>query len=159
MTDPTASTPDELDPADPKDPEGPGALGRRHVRAGFLALAVFAAAGLALEALHAFKVPGYLDAGEETRRLLLRLAHAHGTLLGLVNVAFGLAAREHLALGPREARVASGALVASTLLLPAGFLLGGLSARGGDPGPAVLLSPLGAGLLLVALALAALRAR
>jgi hypothetical protein len=32
-------------------------------------------------------------------------------------------------------------------LLPAGFLLGGLVVRGGDPNPAVLLAPLGAPLL------------
>ncbi|HYQ14246.1 MAG TPA: hypothetical protein VEQ58_00755, partial [Polyangiaceae bacterium] len=57
-----------------------------NLRAGLWALCVCSALGLGLETLHAFKVGLYLDVGNETRRLLWRLAHAHGALLGLLNV-------------------------------------------------------------------------
>ena len=70
-------------------------IGRRHVRTGYAALALFVLLGVALEALHAFKVGGYLDLEHETRRLMLRLAHAHGTLLSVLNVVFGLTAKAY----------------------------------------------------------------
>ena len=63
-----------------------------NLRAGFLALFVFATLGLLLEALHGFKLGFYLDVDQETRRLLWRLGHAHGTLLGLLNIGYALAA-------------------------------------------------------------------
>ena len=53
---------------------------------------VFATLGLLLEALHGFKLGLYLDVDQETRRLLWRLGHAHGTLLGLLNVGYALSA-------------------------------------------------------------------
>ena len=59
---------------------------RRHVRFGWWTLLVYAALGLALEALHGFKVAAYLDVDNDTRRLMWRLAHTHGTLLGALNV-------------------------------------------------------------------------
>ncbi len=63
---------------------------RHHLRFGWWLLLVFASAGLALELLHGFKVRAYLDVSNETRRLMWTLAHAHGTLLGLVHIVFGL---------------------------------------------------------------------
>src|SRR5690606_3010188 len=57
-------------------------IARRHARLGYGVLLLSALLGLTLEALHAFKVSAYLDAS--TRRLMWRLAHAHGALLGLV---------------------------------------------------------------------------
>jgi len=134
-------------------------MGSRHVRAGFWAIAIFAATGLALEALHAWKVPWYVDPAAETRRLLFRLGHAHGTLLGLVNVAFGLALRAHVTLGPRAGGLASGALLSSLVLVPLGFFLGGLGAKGGDPGAAVLVTPVGGVLFVIGAALAGWGAR
>lgn len=123
----------------------------RHFRAGWWGLAAFIVLGAALELLHAIKSPLYLDAGRETTRLLLRLAHAHGTLLSFVNLAFALTVRAR----PRTASsVASASLLASLVLLPGGFLLGGVWARGGDPGLGVLLVPPGAALLLVGALLA-----
>lgn len=113
----------------------------RHLRAGWLGLSAFVALGLALEALHAIKAPGYLDAHHEGRRLLLRLAHAHGTLLALVNLAYALTLRAR----PGAARPsASATLLVGLLLVPAGFLLGGVWAEGADPGLGVLLVPVGA---------------
>ena len=134
------------------------ALRRRHLRFGWTALLVFATGGVALEALHGFKVAWYLDVANETRRHLLTLAHAHGMLLALVNIAFGLTLPE---LGRSEPpiRWASNGLLAAAVLIPAGFLLGGLQFYGGDPGAGIVLLPLGALGLLAALALVALATR
>lgn len=124
----------------------------RHLRAGWGSLVAFVVLGAVLELFHAIKSPVYLDAGRETTRLLLRLAHAHGTLLSLVNVAFALTARVR----PRVARpAASASLLASLVLLPGGFLLGGLWASGGDPGLGVVLVPAGAALLVAGAAIVA----
>ena len=110
--------------------------------------------GVALEAMRAFKVGIYLDADQATRRLMWRLAHAHGTLLGLLNLAFS-ATQARLDMDDGERRVASLALRAATLLMPAGFFLGGVWLFGGDPGLGVLLVPLGGILLVIAMGLCA----
>ena len=83
-----------------------------------------------LEALHGFKIGWYVDVGNETRRLMFTLAHAHGTLLALVNIAAGLTARmvERFTLRPSV----SFALIWAALLLPAGFFLGGIVIYDGD---------------------------
>ena len=65
-------------------------LRRRHLRFGWYALLGFLILGAFLEGLHGFKAGFYLDVTHETRRLMWRLAHAHGTLLALVNIAFAL---------------------------------------------------------------------
>ena len=65
-------------------------LARRHLRFGWAAVLVFAVLGLTLETLHGFKIRLYLDLSNETRRLMWTLAHAHGTLLGIVNIVYGL---------------------------------------------------------------------
>jgi hypothetical protein len=120
-----------------------------NLRAGWWALCACTTLGLGLEALHAFKVGFYLDVGNETRRLLWRLAHAHGALLGLLNVAYALAARSWPQLfDPLSSR----ALVAALLLMPSGFFLGGVFARGGDPGASVGLAAAGGAALLFGLA-------
>jgi hypothetical protein len=120
----------------------------RHLRAGWWGLAVFVVLGAVLEVLHAIKAPTYVDAGQETTRLLLRLAHAHGTLLALVNVAFALTLRAWRTppSGSSGSLLswASACLLGALVLLPGGFLLGGLWAHGGDPGLGVLLVPVGA---------------
>jgi len=126
-----------------------------NLRAGFLALCVFTALGLLLEALHGLKAGFYLDVDNETRRLLWRLAHAHGTLLGLLNVCYALAARAW----PRlEDPLAGRALLAALLLMPLGFLLGGAFARAGDPGMSVGLAAAGGVALLFGLLRLALKA-
>lgn len=114
---------------------------RRHLRAGWWGLALYVLLGAVLELLHAIKSPVFVDAGRETTRMLLRLAHAHGTLLAVVNIAYALTVKAH----PAAARpLASAALLAALVLLPAGFFLGALWAHGGDPGLGVLLVPVGA---------------
>ncbi len=118
-------------------------LARNHVRFGWLALAVYATIGIMLEAFHGFKSGWYLEEAYETRRLLFTLGHAHGALLSIVNVLFGLAG---LALGGAPARLlpASRLLTVATVLLPCGFLLGGFAIYGSDPGVGIYLVPIGA---------------
>lgn len=134
-------------------PEGGGdplaALADRHRLAGWVTLSLFVALGLALEALHAWKARVYLDVGNEERRLLWTLAHAHGTLIGLVHLGYA-STLPHLGRRGGATTVASRALFAATLLLPGGFLLGGVGASGGDPGLGALLIPVGGLALLVA---------
>jgi hypothetical protein len=123
----------------------------RHLRAGWWGLAVFVVLGAVLELLHAIKSPLFLDAGRETTRLLLRLAHAHGTLLSIVNLAYAFTVR----LRPPAGRpVVSAALLSALVLVPGGFFLGALSASGGDPGLGALLVPPGAVALFLGAALA-----
>jgi hypothetical protein len=128
------------------------ALVRRHHRVGWWGLFAFASLGLVLETLHGFRVGWYLDVGSESRRLMLRLGHAHGTLLSLLNVAYAVVLAS--AIGARLAAPAKASrlLVAATVILPGGFLLGGLLPIGDEPGPGVLLVPLGGAALLAALA-------
>ena len=122
-------------------------LALRHLRLGWIGLLVFATLGLVLETLHAFKSGAYLGVGNETRRLLWTLAHAHGVGLSLLHI--GLAATLRLAFNELDARLrrAAGFLSFATVLLPGGFFLGGIATYDGDPGVGVLLAPVGAVLL------------
>jgi uncharacterized membrane protein len=117
----------------------------RNLRFGWWSLLVFLSLGGALETLHGFKIGWYVDVGNETRRLLFTLAHAHGTLLALINIAAGLTARkvDRFELRPSV----SCALIWAAVLLPAGFFLGGIVIYDGDPGLGVWLVPVGAILL------------
>lgn len=126
----------------------PPAAAHRHLRFGWWSLLGWLLLGILLETLHGFKAGWLLDVGHDTRRLMLRLAHAHGTFLALVNVAAALTAR--LVPGYTLAPSASFALLWSSLLIPLGFLLGGVVTYGGDPGLGVWLVPPGALLLLFA---------
>ena len=130
--------------------------GRFHLRFGWWSLLVFTALGLALEGLHGFKIGAYLNVSNETRRLMWTLAHAHGTLLSLVHIAFGLNLRVVPDMRPGNQRLVSTSLIGASLLLPGGFFVGGIVFYGGDPGPgAILMIPLGAALMLVAVFLIA----
>jgi len=133
----------------------PADLARKHLRFGWWSLLVFATLGLILETLHGFKVRAYLDVSNETRRLMWTLAHAHGTLLALIHVVFGLTLRSGLEISAANQRLTSNALLAASLLLPGGFFLGGIAFYSGDPGLGVLLVPVGAVLLLLAVFLIA----
>ncbi|MCB9913996.1 MAG: hypothetical protein H6828_02465 [Planctomycetes bacterium] len=137
------------------DAAGAEALARKHLRWGWWSVLVFLALGIGLEAMHGLKVDWYLNVRSETRRLMLTLGHSHGALIGVLHLAFAYSAT---ALPKPPSRLASHCLTASGVLLPAGFLLGGWVVYGGDPGKGVVLVPIGAGLLLVAVLLTALRA-
>ena len=123
---------------------------RRHLRVGWWSLFWFGVGGLVLETLHGFKVPAYLDAANDARRLTWTLAHAHGTLLGIVHVLFAVSLRTFPEFALTQRRLVSAALIWATVLLPGGFLLGGVFVYGGDPGFGVLAVPFGAVLFLLA---------
>lgn len=123
-------------------------LRRRHLSIGWQSLFLFALLGVALEAMHAWKLDVYLHPANETRRLLLRLAHAHGLGLAMLHIAYAFTASS-LRVAPK---FASPCLTGALVAMPAGFLLGGLSHQGGDPGAWIALVPLGALLLLFAIA-------
>ena len=129
---------------------------RRHLCFGWWSLFVFLLLGATLETLHGFKVGFYLDVSNETRRLMWTLAHAHGALLGLVNVAAGLTLRAVPAL-PEDPRtpLLSATLVAAAVLLPGGFFVGGVAFYSGDPGVGIALVPVGAACLAIAVFLMA----
>ena len=76
---------------------------RRHFRLGWWSLLVFVCLGIVLEGMLAFKAPWYVNVGDnETHRLMLRLGHAHGTLLSVLNIVFaGSLARLSLPAGAR----------------------------------------------------------
>ena len=63
----------------------------RHLRLSVAALAVFLASGIWLEAMIGLRAAGWLD--DPLRREMLRLGHAHGAILAVVNL--GLAWAMH----------------------------------------------------------------
>ena len=132
-------------------------LARRHLRIGWWSILLFLTLGAVLEALHGFKVDWYLNVANETRRLMWTLAHSHGVLIGVLHVAFAFTLQfvEEERAGWR--RPAAACLTGALVLLPGGFLLGGIWVYGGDPGRGVLLVPVGAALLFVAVLLTARR--
>jgi hypothetical protein len=132
---------------------------RRHHLIGWCGLLLFASLGIALETLHGLKVGYYLDPEHRMRRLLWTLAHAHGTLLALVHVAFAAGLPYLGQWTPRRLKLASFFLTDALLILPLGFFLGGFGHTEVDPSPGVLLVPIGAVFLLAALGLIAWSAR
>jgi len=112
---------------------------RKTLRAGWLLLAIALPFGVTLEALHGFKVQAYL--ASDMRREMWRLAHAHGTLLGILCLVTGALAEAHI---PEAIRWGA-------VLMPLGFFLGGVLNSEGDPSLGILLVPVGALALVVAL--------
>ena len=124
---------------------------RRHLRFGWWSLFVFTALGLILEVFHGFKVAEYLDASNQTRRLMWTLAHAHGTLLALIHLVFALSIHLLPEAGTRSLPLVSWSLIAASVLLPGGFFAGGAVFYGGDPGAGIALVPVGSACLLIAI--------
>ena len=113
------------------------------IRQGWISLALWIAFGILIEGFSAFRSPAYLD--DAVRREMFRLAHAHGTLLNLVLLGAAICAHLNLI---RLGRMTSLGLRSAVLLLPAGFLFGGVWHFKDEPGPAIVLVPVGAVLLL-----------
>ena len=130
-------------------PSDASKLTSRHLHWGWWGLLVFLSLGIILEALHGFKVGAYLDVGNETRRLMWTLAHAHGTMLSLIHMAFALSLPHLSSMAQRKARRMSGCLIGASILMPGGFFLGGWVTYGGDPGLGIFLLPIGAFLLFM----------
>ena len=114
-----------------------------HFKLGWLLLFFFICLGLTLELLHGFKISWYLDSSNETRRLMFTLAHAHGALLAIINIIFALSIEKIRNL-ENYIKFISPGLILSSILLPSGFLLGGLAIYGGDPGVGIILAVIGA---------------
>src|SRR5437764_7208884 len=120
----------------------------RNLRFGWWSLLVFLSLGGGLETLHGFKIGYYVDVGNDMRRLMFTLAHAHGTALGLVNIVAGLTARQFKQFDLRSS--VSISLIWAGILFPVGFFLGGVVTYGGDPGLGIWLVPIAAVLLFYA---------
>jgi hypothetical protein len=82
---------------------------------------------------------------DSVRRELFRLAHAHGTVLGLALIVAALSG-ERFKLQP--ARAAWVAFRLGAVLMPVGFLFAGIWHYESDPGLAIWLVPAGALLLI-----------
>ncbi len=126
-----------------------------HIRVGWWSLALFLSLGFLLEVLHGFKIGFYLDVGNEQRRLMWTLAHAHGALLGLVHLAFGLSLQVAPTLGGARQSLASRCMRIATVLLPGGFFLGGVWVDGRMAAVGFLLVPVGGAVLATAIFLVA----
>lgn len=117
----------------------------RHLRLSLVQVALFLGAGLWLEGMYGLRAQGWLD--DPLRREFVRLGHAHGALLGILNLAIAwVIARLHTpATWARPVRLAS---LLGGLLVGLGFFGGGLWHGPTDPGPLVLMVPAGAMMLL-----------
>jgi len=133
----------------------PAELLRRHLAFGWWTILIFLTIGLVLEGMHGLKVQSYLGVHQETRRLMWTLAHAHGTLLGVINLGFAYTLGTIVRWPDKSRNFASVVLRAATILMPAGFFLGGLFTYSGDPGLGILLVPVGGVLLFMAVFAAA----
>ena len=129
---------------------------RKSMSWGWVLLSVYLPLGLTLEALHALKVPVYLESA--MRREMWTLAHAHGNLLGLLCLLFA-AIGERAIRDDRERARVSLWLRVGAVLMPVGFFLGGILNHEGDPSLGIVLVPVGGLALLYALVRAALASR
>lgn len=117
-------------------------------RIGWTSLLGWALVGLALEGAHGFKLSSYLD--DTLTRELCTLGHAHGVGLALVVLAFGEAGLPVLAEGARSSTLAM--LATGSVLVPAAFLSSAIAHPEGDPNALVWLVPIGALLVIAAIA-------
>jgi hypothetical protein len=129
------------------------AVARRHHLIGWSALLLFLSLGAFLEFLHGFKLGFYLDPEHKLRREMWTLAHAHGTLLALIQIGFAAGLMHFGRWTVARLKLASFFLFDASLLIPLGFFLGGLYPSEGDPWLGILLVPPGALLLFIAVAL------
>ncbi len=78
------------------------------------------------------------------------LAHAHGTLLSILNLVLAMSIRLTPDWKAFSRTLASTCLLGALVLIPIGFFLGGVFIFGGDPGIGVILVPPGGLLLFLA---------
>ncbi|MDC0671839.1 hypothetical protein [Nannocystis radixulma] len=125
----------------------------RHHRLSLALLAIFLASGLWLEAMIGLRAGGWVD--DPLRREFLRLGHAHGGVLALVNLAVAWSIGQLATPEPWAGKIRVAALLGA-LLVGAGFMAGGLTHGPTDPGPPILVVPAGALLMLAAVVATAL---
>ncbi len=99
------------------------------------------------------RVEGWVD--HPLQREFLRLGHAHGGILSLLNIGLAWAIGE-LHTPPAWASKVRLAAWTGALFVGVGFMAGGLTHGPTDPGPPILIVPAGALLLLMALVATAL---
>lgn len=99
--------------------------------------------GLLIEGLIAFRSPAYLQ--DPVRRELFRLAHAHGALLSVLLLVAVLYVERKIAGPPKIGLLL---LRIGVVVMPIGFLLGGIWHYESDPGIGIFLAPLG-GVLVI----------
>ena len=122
---------------------------------GWFSLAVFMTFGLLFEGLIGYRSPPYLN--DPIRRELFRLAHFHGTALSLLLVVADMYLRSRDFEIPRAAALS---LRIGAIVMPLGFLFGGMSTTETDPHFSIILSPIGGVMLIfavIAIALASLK--
>jgi hypothetical protein len=128
-----------------------GRLAHRHHLIGWCGLLIFLSLGAFLETLHGFKVGLYLDPEHKLRRELWTLAHAHGTLMAVINLCFAAGLARFGRWSEPRLKLTSFFLLDALILIPLGFFLGGVSHSESDPSLGILLVPAGALLLFVAI--------
>ena len=122
---------------------------------GWFGLAVFMAFGLLIEGLIGYRSPAYLN--DPMLRELFRLAHFHGTALSLLLVVADLYLLSRDIAIPRPAKLS---LRIGAVIMPLGFLFGGIATTETDPHFSIILSPIGGVMLIfgvIAIAFASLR--
>ena len=124
-----------------------------HLRAALGLAAAFLAMGLWLEAMIGLRAAGWVD--DPLRREFLRLGHAHGGVLSLLNVALAWAMVRLRTPDAWARRIRPAALVGAALV-GLGFVGGALWHGPTDPGPLVLVVPAGAMMLLASTAAVAI---
>ena len=132
---------------------GPAMSPARHLRLSLALTALFLAMGLWLEAMIGLRMSGWVD--DPLRREFLRLGHAHGGILGALNVGLGLAVERLATPEPWASAIRKAAWVGA-LLVGSGFVAGGLLHGPTDPGLPILVVPAGALMLVGSLVAAAL---
>lgn len=121
---------------------------RAHLRLTIASIAVFLAFGIVLEGLYGLRRAEWMD--DEIRREFWRLGHAHGGLLGVLNLALAWAMGRLATPVAWASRIRLAAWVGAGMV-GLGFFGGGLFHGPTDPGPAVLVVPAGAAMVLATL--------
>jgi hypothetical protein len=109
----------------------------------FIGIAAWMSFGLLLEGFLGFRVSGYMS--DLARREMFRLAHTHGTLLSILLLISALTISSNLVY-PNKFAILS--LRIGTILMPLGFLLGGIWTNKEEPNLLVFLAPIG-GILVI----------
>lgn len=110
---------------------------------GWAGVAIWMSFGLLLEGLLGFRAPAYLQ--DSVRRELFQLAHTHGTVLSLVLLFAAFTLKNNLVAANNLAILA---LRIGSILMPLGFLLGGMFHPKDDAGIGIFLAPIG-GLMII----------
>jgi hypothetical protein len=113
------------------------------LKQGFISLACWMTFGFLLEGLIGYKIPTYLN--DNLRRELFQLAHTHGTLFSVVLIVVAICLKLNLLKPNNQYQIA---LRVGSVVMPVGFLLGGIWHYESDPGFLIWLSPIGAVIII-----------